>query len=188
MSSWHLLCPRRMSSLSSATTWMSCRPCLARSCRPRSSPCSSWCCAGGSTRSWPCLTRSTTAARTRIRCLSPSTTNPSDLGGSAHAPAPLFGGSVVLILLSPQIFHTKSKQGVVLHPSCVFATSPELLHAKEGKERGGTKGGRPQSAFPHPFLDGEPLWHQDLAPPSRWGRGEAQDPPEMSLVSLQRTG
>lgn len=40
---------------------------------------------------------------------------------------------------SDQIFHTKSKQGVVLHPSCVFATSPELLHAKEGKERGGTK-------------------------------------------------
>lgn len=40
---------------------------------------------------------------------------------------------------SDQIFHTKSKQGVVLHPSCVFSTSPELLHAKEGKERGGTK-------------------------------------------------
>ncbi|XP_068520702.1 probable ATP-dependent RNA helicase DHX34 [Anas acuta] len=40
---------------------------------------------------------------------------------------------------SDQIFHTRSKQGVVLHPSCVFATSPELLHAKEGKERGGTK-------------------------------------------------
>ncbi|XP_040437561.1 probable ATP-dependent RNA helicase DHX34 isoform X2 [Falco naumanni] len=33
---------------------------------------------------------------------------------------------------SDQIFHTKSKQGVVLHPTCVFATSPELLHAKEG--------------------------------------------------------
>ncbi|NXI67317.1 DHX34 helicase, partial [Anseranas semipalmata] len=40
---------------------------------------------------------------------------------------------------SDQIFHTKSKQGVVLHPTCVFATSPELLHAKEGTERGGTK-------------------------------------------------
>lgn len=177
MSSWHLLCPRRMSSLSSATTWMSCRPCLARSCRPRSSPCSSWCCAGGSTRSWPCLTRSTTAARTRIRCLSPSTTNPSDLGGSAHAPAPLFGGSVVLILLSPQIFHTKSKQGVVLHPSCVFATSPELLHAKEGKERGGTKGGRPQSAFSAPIFE----WRAPLAsgsgPPQSVGTGRGSGPP-----------
>ncbi|NWT47129.1 DHX34 helicase, partial [Chroicocephalus maculipennis] len=40
---------------------------------------------------------------------------------------------------SDQIFHTKTKQGVVLHPTCVFATSPELLHAKEGPERGGTK-------------------------------------------------
>ncbi|NXE15777.1 DHX34 helicase, partial [Lophotis ruficrista] len=40
---------------------------------------------------------------------------------------------------SDQLFHTKTKQGVVLHPTCVFATSPELLHAKEGPERGGTK-------------------------------------------------
>ncbi|XP_074021274.1 probable ATP-dependent RNA helicase DHX34 [Numenius arquata] len=40
---------------------------------------------------------------------------------------------------SDQIFHTKNKQGVVLHPTCVFATSPELLHAKEGRERGGTR-------------------------------------------------
>ncbi|KAM9263926.1 putative ATP-dependent RNA helicase DHX34 [Morus bassanus] len=40
---------------------------------------------------------------------------------------------------SDQIFHTKTKQGVVLHPTCVFATSPELLHAKEAPERGGPK-------------------------------------------------
>ncbi|XP_010281450.1 PREDICTED: probable ATP-dependent RNA helicase DHX34, partial [Phaethon lepturus] len=40
---------------------------------------------------------------------------------------------------SDQIFHTKNKQGIVLHPTCVFATSPELLHAKEGPEHGGTK-------------------------------------------------
>ncbi|XP_075268591.1 putative ATP-dependent RNA helicase DHX34 isoform X2 [Opisthocomus hoazin] len=40
---------------------------------------------------------------------------------------------------SDQIFHTKDKQGVVLHPTCVFTASPELLHAKEGPERGGTK-------------------------------------------------
>lgn len=53
--------------------------------------------------------------------------------------APCSPSTPVLLLL--QIFHTKSKQGVVLHPTCVFATSPELLHAKEGLERGGTKGG-----------------------------------------------
>ncbi|KAM6038250.1 putative ATP-dependent RNA helicase DHX34 isoform 2-T2 [Chlamydotis macqueenii] len=40
---------------------------------------------------------------------------------------------------SDQLFHTKTKQGVVLHPTCVFATSPELLHAKEGPEHGGMK-------------------------------------------------
>lgn len=53
--------------------------------------------------------------------------------------APRSPSTFVLLLL--QIFHTKNKQGVVLHPTCVFATSPELLHAKEGPERGGTKGG-----------------------------------------------
>ncbi|NWY08210.1 DHX34 helicase, partial [Nothoprocta ornata] len=31
---------------------------------------------------------------------------------------------------SDQIFHTRSKQGLVLHPTCVFAASPELLHAQ----------------------------------------------------------
>ncbi|XP_021238564.1 probable ATP-dependent RNA helicase DHX34 [Numida meleagris] len=38
---------------------------------------------------------------------------------------------------SDQIFHTKSKQGIALHPTCVFATSPELLHTRERTERGG---------------------------------------------------
>ncbi|NXD87993.1 DHX34 helicase, partial [Halcyon senegalensis] len=40
---------------------------------------------------------------------------------------------------SEQIFHTKTKQGVVLHPTSVFTANPELLHVKEGPERGGTK-------------------------------------------------
>ncbi|XP_065511202.1 probable ATP-dependent RNA helicase DHX34 [Caloenas nicobarica] len=40
---------------------------------------------------------------------------------------------------SDQIFHTKNKQGVVLHPTSVFAASPELLHAKEGGKHGGAK-------------------------------------------------
>ncbi|NWX15132.1 DHX34 helicase, partial [Aegotheles bennettii] len=42
---------------------------------------------------------------------------------------------------SEQLFHTKSKQGVVLHPTSIFATSPELLHTKERPECGGTKEG-----------------------------------------------
>ncbi|ELK18606.1 Putative ATP-dependent RNA helicase DHX34 [Pteropus alecto] len=32
---------------------------------------------------------------------------------------------------SDQIFHTQAKQGTVLHPTCVFANSPEVLHAQE---------------------------------------------------------
>ncbi|XP_042556406.1 probable ATP-dependent RNA helicase DHX34 [Dipodomys spectabilis] len=32
---------------------------------------------------------------------------------------------------SDQIFHTQAKQGAVLHPTCVFASSPEVLHAQE---------------------------------------------------------
>ncbi|XP_068766271.1 probable ATP-dependent RNA helicase DHX34 isoform X2 [Struthio camelus] len=54
---------------------------------------------------------------------------------------------------SDQIFHTKSKPGVVLHPTCVFATSPELLQAKEGSERGGTQDSK----------DGLSRYHQLLA-------------------------
>ncbi|KAM4642667.1 putative ATP-dependent RNA helicase DHX34 [Discoglossus pictus] len=46
---------------------------------------------------------------------------------------------------SDQVFHTKSKQGVVLHPTCVFSSNPELLQVeskdgdsteKDSKNRG----------------------------------------------------
>lgn len=33
-----------------------------------------------------------------------------------------------------QIFHTQAKQGTVLHPTCVFASSPEVLHAQEQEQ------------------------------------------------------
>ncbi|KAM8793986.1 putative ATP-dependent RNA helicase DHX34 [Eudromia elegans] len=42
---------------------------------------------------------------------------------------------------SEQLFHTESKQGVVLHPTCVFAASPELLHAAEQAGARDTKAG-----------------------------------------------
>ncbi|KAM5295690.1 putative ATP-dependent RNA helicase DHX34 isoform 1-T3 [Glossophaga mutica] len=38
---------------------------------------------------------------------------------------------------SDQIFHTQAKQGTVLHPTCVFANSPEVLHTKEPEARAG---------------------------------------------------
>ncbi|NWS77891.1 DHX34 helicase, partial [Crotophaga sulcirostris] len=53
---------------------------------------------------------------------------------------------------SDQIFHTKSKQGVVLHPTSVFATSPELLHAKEGPERSGPKDSKEGLSCHHQLL------------------------------------
>ncbi|KAB1273752.1 putative ATP-dependent RNA helicase DHX34 [Camelus dromedarius] len=38
---------------------------------------------------------------------------------------------------SDQIFHTQAKQGTVLHPTCVFANNPEVLHTQEPEVRGG---------------------------------------------------
>lgn len=35
------------------------------------------------------------------------------------------------------MFHTKSKQGVVLHPTSVFASDPEVLHVPEDDGREG---------------------------------------------------
>ncbi|XP_062491981.1 probable ATP-dependent RNA helicase DHX34 [Pezoporus occidentalis] len=48
---------------------------------------------------------------------------------------------------SEQLFHTRSKAGVVPHPTSVFATSPELLHPKEKGERGG--GRDPEQGLSH---------------------------------------
>lgn len=36
---------------------------------------------------------------------------------------------------SDQIFHTQAKQGTVLHPTSVFASSPEVLHTQEPEAR-----------------------------------------------------
>ncbi|KAM6933986.1 putative ATP-dependent RNA helicase DHX34 [Xenentodon cancila] len=36
---------------------------------------------------------------------------------------------------SEQVFHTKNKQGVVIHPTSVFASDPEVLHVSEGDTR-----------------------------------------------------
>ncbi|XP_067170576.1 probable ATP-dependent RNA helicase DHX34 isoform X1 [Apteryx mantelli] len=53
---------------------------------------------------------------------------------------------------SDQIFHTRNKQGVVLHPTCVFATTPELLQAKEGSECGGTQDSKDGLSRHHQLL------------------------------------
>ncbi|MBN3310424.1 DHX34 helicase, partial [Amia calva] len=43
---------------------------------------------------------------------------------------------------SEQVFHTRSKQGVLIHPTSVFASDPEVLHIPEhdSKEQGSEKG------------------------------------------------
>ncbi|XP_055022794.1 probable ATP-dependent RNA helicase DHX34 isoform X2 [Boleophthalmus pectinirostris] len=38
---------------------------------------------------------------------------------------------------SDQVFHTKNKQGVVIHPTSVFASDPEVLHVPEDDGRDG---------------------------------------------------
>lgn len=55
---------------------------------------------------------------------------------------------------SDQIFHTQAKQGTVLHPTCVFANSPEVLHT-QGQEASGQEGsqdGRDQMSCKHQLL------------------------------------
>lgn len=56
-----------------------------------------------------------------------------------------------------QIFHTQAKQGTVLHPTSVFASSPEVLHTQEPEARAGEGsrgtvrgvGREPLSTHPH---------------------------------------
>ncbi|OCT67971.1 probable ATP-dependent RNA helicase DHX34 isoform X2 [Xenopus laevis] len=38
---------------------------------------------------------------------------------------------------SDQVFHTKNKQGVVLHPTCIFSSTPELLQVNSVEESAG---------------------------------------------------
>lgn len=60
--------------------------------------------------------------------------------------------------LSPlQIFHTQAKQGSVLHPTCVFANSPEVLHTQgqEASDREGSQGTVTLMAH-------EGWWHRQL--------------------------
>ncbi|XP_026515450.1 probable ATP-dependent RNA helicase DHX34 isoform X1 [Terrapene carolina triunguis] len=54
---------------------------------------------------------------------------------------------------SDQIFHTKNKQGIVLHPTCVFAGSPELLQTTEEKaEPGRSRGSQEGLSSRHQLL------------------------------------
>ena len=57
-----------------------------------------------------------------------------EAGSGESRSEPLFPGIHLPLL---QIFHTQTKQGVVLHPTCVFTNSPEVLHTQEQAARGG---------------------------------------------------
>ncbi|XP_015424800.1 PREDICTED: probable ATP-dependent RNA helicase DHX34 [Myotis davidii] len=55
---------------------------------------------------------------------------------------------------SDQIFHTQAKQGTVLHPTCVFASSPEVLHTQEPEARGseGSRDDKDKMSSKHQLL------------------------------------
>lgn len=55
---------------------------------------------------------------------------------------------------SDQIFHTQTKQGVVLHPTCVFANSPEVLHTQEQAAKGsdGSRDDRDKMSSKHQLV------------------------------------
>ncbi|KAM8790515.1 putative ATP-dependent RNA helicase DHX34 [Rhynchonycteris naso] len=57
---------------------------------------------------------------------------------------------------SDQIFHTQAKQGTVLHPTCVFASSPEVLHAQEQEPEprggGGSRDDKDKMSTRHQLL------------------------------------
>ncbi|XP_077788581.1 putative ATP-dependent RNA helicase DHX34 [Podarcis muralis] len=55
---------------------------------------------------------------------------------------------------SDQIFHTREKVGVVLHPTSVFSASPELLQPAQerGPERGGQRGDKEGLSSRHQIL------------------------------------
>ncbi|KAM6223638.1 putative ATP-dependent RNA helicase DHX34 [Rhynchocyon petersi] len=55
---------------------------------------------------------------------------------------------------SDQIFHTQTKQGTVLHPTCVFSSSPEVLHTQESESRAsdGSRGDKDKMSSKHQLL------------------------------------
>ncbi|KAM9514303.1 putative ATP-dependent RNA helicase DHX34 [Guaruba guarouba] len=71
---------------------------------------------------------------------------------------------------SEQVFHTRTKAGVVPHPTSVFATRPELLRDEDRTERAGVRG--ENSAVPE---GNRPLLH--CVDGGAMGRGRGWDAP-----------
>ncbi|XP_066229946.1 probable ATP-dependent RNA helicase DHX34 [Saccopteryx leptura] len=57
---------------------------------------------------------------------------------------------------SDQIFHTQAKQGTVLHPTCIFASNPEVLHTQEQEPKpkggGGSRDDKDKMSSRHQLL------------------------------------
>lgn len=73
-----------------------------------------------------------------------------------------------------QIFHTQAKQGAVLHPTCVFASSPEVLHAQEQEAQAseGSRGTMRRDGAEWPLVTtAEPAEAQAEPRPPRSGVG-----------------
>ena len=102
-----------------------------------------------------------------------------ELGNGKSRSEPLSPGIRLPLL---QIFHTQTKQGVVLHPTCVFANSPEVLHTQEQAASGGdgSRGtGSPGGGGEKPSIRGV-RGHSDLGVPLAVG-GYPLTPPTLHL-------
>lgn len=108
------------------TTCPSCRrrSTPVRTCRPASRLCWSCCSAAASTPSWPWRTSTTPPAKTPTRSRKRQHLSVFRENGSSHR--------ILWFLFSNlKVFHTRNKQGVVMHPTSVFASDPEVLHVPE---------------------------------------------------------
>lgn len=75
-----------------------------------------------------------------------------------------------------QVFHTRNKQGVVIHPTSVFASDPEVLHVPEddGREAGDPRSEAERCSSVDDYRD---LLFGFLFPPCRtWSEGQQQTP------------
>lgn len=136
LSSLFIFFQNRKWSLSCVTTCPSCRrrSTPVRICRPASRLCSSCCSAAASTLSWPWRMSTTPPAKTPTRSGShPERRENHDICFMFYLTERYKSGCRILCFFfsNLKVFHTRNKQGVVIHPTSVFASDPEVLHVPE---------------------------------------------------------
>lgn len=90
-----------------------------------------------------------------------------------------------------QIFHTQAKQGAVLHPTCIFANSPEVLHAQEQEQEQEARAGEGSRGTVSPLgTKKPPATTAGPAEAQTWrgGLGEFSCTPSLALPVVARAG